>query len=64
MPPRSKVNSSLESSIDGLGDAGQASVSVRWTPWFPFRREGVMIPGLSWTTRCHRYPIHLSGQAA
>ena len=40
------------------------TVSVRRTPWFPLRREGVMIPGLSWTPRRHRYPIHLSGQAA
>jgi len=39
-------------------------VSVRRTPWFPHRLEGVMIPGLSSTTRRHRYPVHLSGQAA
>jgi hypothetical protein len=45
-------------------DCVRSRVSVRRTPWFPHRLEGVMIPGLSRTTGRHRYPDHLSGQAA
>ena len=39
-------------------------VCVRRTPWFPRRREGVMIPGLSRTTTRHLLAVYLNGQAA